>query len=143
MNARCLANWLVLGAPVILLSSGCGDASGGRCAISGTVHFQGKPLDQGNITFIPISSTLATQSGTSIINGTYAIPKMQGLIPGRYKVSISSGDGTTPAGLTDRPPGPSGNFSSVERIPRSFNIESTQEVDVKQEGPNQFDFNIP
>jgi hypothetical protein len=143
MNTRGLTKWLVLSALITLSSSGCGDATGGRCAISGTVRFQGKPLDQGNILFIPVASTLATQAGTSITKGTYAIPKMQGLLPGRYKVSISSGDGETPAGPTDRPPGPSGNFSSQERIPRNFNVESTQEVDVKQEGSNQFDFDIP
>jgi hypothetical protein len=136
------ATWLVVGA-LAFVPGACEDASGGRYAISGTVRFNGQPLDQGNITFIPMSSDLATQSGASIANGSYAIPKMNGLIPGRYRVSISSGDGVTPAGPSDQPPGPSGNFSSKERIPREYNVASTQEVVVKSEGPNRFDFDIP
>jgi hypothetical protein len=135
------ARWLV--ALALLLPSACEDASGGRCAVSGTVSFKGKPLDQGNILFIPISSNLQTQSGTSIANGSYAISKSNGLVPGRYRVSMSSGDGVTPAGPSDQAPGPSGNFSSKERIPKEYNIASTQEVVVKSEGPNRFDFDIP
>jgi hypothetical protein len=145
MNNPRSATWLLLGV-LALVPSACEDASGRRCAISGTVRFNGQLLDQGNITFIPMSSDPATQSGASIANGSYAIPKTNGLVPGRYRVSISSGDGVTPAGPSDQPPGPpgpSGNFSSKERIPKEYNVASTQEVIVKSEGPNRFDFDIP
>jgi hypothetical protein len=134
---------LVLCALAALFLAGCGDDLGGRCAVHGTVTFQGKPLDQGFITFIPLAPGQATQSGTAIANGTYAIPKKQGLVPGPYRVSISSGDGKTPAGPSDQPPGPSGNFSSKERIPLDYNVASKQDVEVKAEGPNQFNFDIP
>src|SRR5262249_31616436 len=120
--------------------SGCGDRSDGRRAVSGTVLFKGKPLDQGRILFLPLSKGLATQSGAGITNGTYEIPRAQGLVPGRYRVSISSGDGKTPDGPTGALPGPSGNFSSKEQIPPQYNLDSKLEVEVKSDGPNKFDF---
>jgi hypothetical protein len=124
-------------------AGGCADSAGERCAVSGTVSFRGQPLDQGMILFIPAAGDLATQSGTAICKGHYAIPQPQGLVPGRYRISISSGDGTTPADPSGGPPGPSGNFSSKERIPRDFNVASTHEVEVTKDGPNRFDFTIP
>jgi hypothetical protein len=65
------------------------------------------------------------------------------LVPGRYRISISSGDGKTPADPSGGPPGPSGNFSSKERIPLEYNVASTHEVEVTKTGPNRFDFTIP
>jgi hypothetical protein len=124
-------------------AAGCKDSAGGRCAVSGTVTFQGQPLDQGMILFIPAAADLATQAGAAIRNGHYAIPQPLGLVPGRYRISISSGDGTTPADPSGGPPGPSGNFSSKERIPREFNVASMREVEVTKSRPNEFDFTIP
>jgi len=122
--------------------SGCGDGPSGQSAVSGTVNFKGQPLDQGTITFMPLSKETPTQSGTGIKNGKYEIPKDKGLAPGKYRVSISSGDGKTPDPSSDAPPGPSGNFSSKERIPAKYNTESTQDVEVTRSGPNKFDFDI-
>jgi hypothetical protein len=123
--------------------SGCADRYGGRQAVSGTVMFQGKPLDQGSIMFLPASDGLPTQSGTTINNGSYTIPREQGLVPGTYKVAISSPDGKTPDPGSDALPGPSGNFASKDRIPPEFNTESKHEVEVKKDASNTFDFKIP
>src|SRR5579883_2480231 len=134
----------ILGAlAAVALAGGCGDSYGGRCAVSGTIMFQGKPLDHGQITFVPTSPGLATQAGTDIRAGRYAIARAKGLVPGKYRVIISSGDGVTPADPSGGPPGPSGNFSSKERIPSAYNTGSRQEVEVTKQGPNQFDFTIP
>ena len=131
------------GVLALFLAGGCGDRYGGRRAVSGTVTFQGKPLDQGSITFVPASPDLSTQSGAGIRDGHYQIPRAQGLVPGKYKVSISSGDPGTPADPSAGPPGPSGNYSSKERIPPRYNVRSTLEVEVQKGGPNEFDFTIP
>jgi hypothetical protein len=126
-----------------LAAAGCGDSAGGRQAVSGTVIFRGNPLDQGNIMFMLVSSEVPTRAGAGITNGKYEIAQMQGLVPGKYRVSISSGDGKNPDGAADTLPGPSGNFSSKERIPRRYNIDSKFAVEVTREGPNKFDFNVP
>jgi len=125
----------------LVLFSGCGPADDGRRSVSGTVTFQGQPLDRGNIMFVPPDG-LGSQTGAVIANGTYEIPSEQGLLPGRYKVAISSADGDVPAD-PNTPPGPSGNFTSVDRIPKEYNTESKLEAEVKDQAQNVIDFTIP
>ncbi|MEQ1830456.1 MAG: hypothetical protein ABL921_31145 [Pirellula sp.] len=119
--------------------SGCGP-NDGRLPISGNVTLKGQPLDEGVIEFASTSS----KSGTLIKNGAYDIPRDQGLVPGTYKVIITSGDGRTPADSPDGLPGPTGaNIVSKDRIPAEYNTKSNQEVNVSSTAKNKFDFAIP
>lgn len=128
-------------APVFLtLGIGCENAAP-RYRVSGTVRFNGKPLEQGVIMFVP-SAEGPTQASAIISNGKYEIPKAQGLAVGKYKVVLSSPDGSTPVD-PNVPPGPSGNFASEDRIPPKFNTESTLEIEVTKNGDNKFDFSVP
>jgi hypothetical protein len=120
---------------------GCGPADDGRRSVSGTITFQGKPLDRGNITFVSPDG-LGSQTGAVITNGNYQIPAEQGMLPGRYKVAISSADGDVPAD-PNTAPGPSGNFTSVDRIPKEYNTESKLEAEIKDQSENVIDFTIP
>jgi hypothetical protein len=131
---------------LLLLAGGCGDNAGGRQEISGTVTLKGQPVDEGFIEFHPLDKPsdpdqLVTKSGALIKDGKYFIPKAQGLVPGKYRVVISSGDKNAP--LTEPgSPGPK-NIFSKERIPADYNQKTKQVVEVKKEGPNQFDYPIP
>jgi hypothetical protein len=111
-----------------------------REAVSGKVTLDGKPLERGTISFLP-----ATQSPTpgmvSIVGGSYSMPKAYGLVPGSYKVSISSSDSTGPAekfgdvpGKTPPPP--------KELIPTRYNSDTTLTAEVKQGASNSFDFDL-
>jgi len=123
----------------IVVLSGC-DSSTRRYAVSGNITFKNSPLKTGTITFYPVST--GTQAGEVISDGKYEIPREKGLAPGKYRVSISSPDGETPA-AGDAPPGPGGNFASKERIPPEFNEKSKHEIEVTAAGPNEFNFTIP
>jgi hypothetical protein len=143
-----IARIVVIGLCVGLLSHlvpGCGPSYGGRKAINGKVKLKGEPVDDGMIDFFPISGDEATKSGAQIIKGAYKIPAEFGLLPGKYRVSITAGDGRTRANASpDQPPGPTGaNIVSKDRIPKEYNIESKQEVDVTEKGPNEFNYDIP
>jgi hypothetical protein len=131
-----MALGFVAGIALVALG-GCGQRSDGRLPVSGTVRFQGKLLDRGSILFIPVAKGI--QSGTDITNGSYSIAAAQGLPPGKYRVAITSGDGRTPVS-DDALPGPSGNFSSKDRIPPKYNIDSKLEAEVTAAGSNRFDF---
>src|SRR5262249_52721258 len=72
--------------------AGCAGGGAKRCAVSGAVKWRGQPLDQGAITFLPEDPALGTSGGALIQDGRYSIPADQGLLPGRYKVTISSAD---------------------------------------------------
>jgi hypothetical protein len=142
-----MKSWLIFSVALLIAVfsafPGCGDSSGGRKEVKGAIKLKGQPLDQGTIDFMPISGDRATRGGAQIANGNYKIDRMQGLLPGKYRVSITSGDGKTPAN-TDEPPGPTGaNIISKDRIPADYNINSKQEVEVTEKGPNVFNFDIP
>jgi hypothetical protein len=127
-----------------LMGCGAGDNLP-REAISGSVAVDGKPLDSGLITFQPDGAEVATQSGASIVQGKYTIPREQGLVPGKYKVSITA-VGNTPEKQVDTtsnnnmpgmPPVP-----AKEVIPSAYNSGSLLSAEVKAGSKNEFNFNL-
>jgi hypothetical protein len=120
----------------IVLVAGCEGAKG-RQKVSGTILFNGKLLDKGTIEFHPEDKG-ASFSGAPIADGKYEIPAMKGLLPGKYKVMISSADAVL---KEDPAPGESGP-PAKERIPEKYNVKSTEIVEVKKGVPNVFDFDI-
>ena len=136
---------------VAALIVGCGPDYGNRQEVSGTVKLKGALLDEGVIEFRPLSTEAAegeaapegaTKTGAMILNGVYTIPRDSGLIPGKYQVLITSGDGKTPENEGELP-GPTGNIVSKDRIPPEYNVRTKQEVEVKSDQPNVFDYDIP
>jgi hypothetical protein len=126
---------------------GCSDSYGGRKEVSGVVKLVGEPINDGMIEFKPLDKeNQETRQGAQINNGEYKVPRKQGLKPGKYLVSISSGDSKVANGerALDDAGGPSTtNRLSVDRVPEDWNINSKQQVEVKADGVNKFDFEIP
>lgn len=118
--------------------SGCGQQDPlGRQAISGEVTLDGKPLEQGSITFLP-EGKKDTSGGAAIAAGKYTIAREQGLAPGKYKVMISASKGGGAAG-NEAPGMP---MPVAELIPEEYNAKSDKIVDVTEKGPNTFKFDI-
>jgi hypothetical protein len=118
--------------------TGCDD-TGGKKGVSGSVQFQGKPLDQGTISFYPPDSPKPAAEAL-ITDGRYSIPADQGLLPGKYVVRLRSTEEfrITPdeyaAGKTAPP--------ARERIAAKFNEKSQETAEVKTSGANAFDFQV-
>src|SRR5436305_14653717 len=124
-----------------VLCAGCSSSGGRRREVSGTIKLKGQPLDHGLITFLPISGDGATQEGAPIANGQYKIDRQHGLLPGKYRVSITAGDGRTRADAPDQAPGPTGaNIISKDRIPPEYNANSKQDVEVTDKKPKVVNF---
>src|SRR5262245_8842990 len=87
---------VLLGALALAVLPGCGSGPS-RSEITGTVLFKCQPLDEGVIEFEPLDKQ-GSKSGATITNGEYKIPRDKGLFPGRYRVTIIGGDGTSGAG---------------------------------------------
>ena len=136
---------------VVLLAAsaaaGCGNAPDGRQKISGTITLKGVPLDEGLIEFIPkgdpAAKGVATRSGALIKDGRYVIPQDKGLLPGTYKVVISSVEGNAPEPTPGVPPGPTKKGRAKDRIPADYNRTTKEVVEVTKEGPHEFNYTIP
>ena len=122
----------------VLLIAGCG--GDGRYEVTGTVTFKGAPVEKGTIRFDPApgggSSAAATISG-----GRYTVPAAQGLLPGKYRVSVTTVGADSQA--TDRTavPGSGVIKDVVEPIPAKYNEATTLNCEVTG-GKNTHDFKL-
>lgn len=132
---------------VLLLLAGCGSKNPtGRTAISGTVTLDGVPLDRGSIKFEPVGAaagSTAVNAGAAIDSGEYRLPADNGLLPGKYRVAISSPEQSS-SGTTDpaqamaeaaKQPGP-------DRIPAKYNVKSELEIEFVKGGTTEFPFEL-
>ncbi len=121
-----------------LLLVGCTPPDG-RVAVQGTVQFNGKPLDSGTIQFHPLDTAGPSSfAGGEVTDGKFTVPAAQGLYPGKYKVMISSPDAVM------KDPGVPGESGppAKDRIPKKYNAESKEVVEVKATGDNRFEFDL-
>jgi hypothetical protein len=130
-----------LGLIVLGTLSGCGDPLN-RQEITGEVNFKGKPVEDGIIRFTPVDGQ-KTEDGAQIIKGKYRIEKAKGLSPGKYKVFIVAGNGTSGEGNASPDSPNAGLKLAKERIPPEYNEKSQVVKEVTNGGPNKIDFDIP
>jgi len=123
----------------IALLPGCSQDSEGRQGVTGSVQVDGAPLQTGNISFTPTEGQ-ATAGGAVISSGKYAIPRDNGLLAGKYRVSISA----PPPGSEKPAPAMPGEAPPLAKdlIPPEWNTASNQIVEVKKGGFNSFPFEV-
>src|SRR5262245_5032278 len=140
---RCaLSRALLAGALCLGLLSGCGPGGPVRHEVTGEVVFRNRPLDEGIIEFHPLDGQ-GSKSGATVLNGKYHIPRDKGLFPGRYRVEIIGGDGTSGAGKAEPSEPRPGVTPGKERLPPAFNAKSNVIREVKGGERNEFNFTIP
>jgi hypothetical protein len=119
---------IVVGVASILLplSAGCGSRDGlERIPVAGDVTFQGQPVADGQIRFVPKPGTMTPLSIETISDGRYDTSRSGGVPVGTYRVEIRSFDPKTPA-----PTGP-GQPQRTQLLPARYNSGSTLELVVK------------
>jgi hypothetical protein len=137
-HTRIFGGWL--GICFLVCLAGCAGGAVKRCGISGTVKWMGKPLDQGAILFLAEDPALGSGGGAMISNGQYSIPAKQGLLPGRYKVSVSSADPKKALDPNADPGAPGPVYK--DRIQPKYNTNTILTADVKADAKNTFDFEV-
>jgi hypothetical protein len=121
--------------------SGCGDPRQ-RQEITGEVKLKGQLIEQGIIHFDPLDGQ-QTGEGATIAKGKYQIPRDKGLSPGKYKVIIYAGNGTSGVGDASPDSPNAGKKQAKERVPPEYNDKSKIVAEVTNGGPNKFDYDIP
>ena len=120
----------VLSASVTLVITSCGgtdDGLGRRFPVSGTVTYNGKPLEKGSISFIPDDPKGVGASG-AIENGSYTMStggNSDGARAGKYKVTITAKEDSSAKAKADfekaRAALPKGSGTeNLGYIPRQF-----------------------
>jgi hypothetical protein len=141
---RLLACGLAVGG--LLLLVGCSDPYAGRMEVTGSVRLKNRPIKDGTISFEPLDGQ-ATRATAMLSAGEFSIPRQNGLLPGKYLIRVSAGDGKTAVNPVspDEPPGPGGgsNIISKELVPATWNVNSKEERTITKDGPNRFEIEIP
>ncbi len=112
--------------------------------MTGTVTFQGQPLDSGNIQFDAVDGSGMT--GAAITDGKYSVPAETGVIPGEYTVRVSKAgdDAAAPKPVAGEAPGDPGAFSPREEmIPEEYNLQSKLTTELTGDKENVYDVDIP
>jgi hypothetical protein len=145
-RARYVSAMLLLGMTASALVTGCGTSEDvlPRQRVGGTVKWNGEPLKQGRIQFQPTGPG-GLAGGAGIVDGTYAIPLAEGLVPGKYQVLIyGAADAAQPSPAQPGLPGeaPPPKKAVKDPIPDKFNIKSRLTAEVTKDGPNEFPFEL-
>lgn len=118
--------------------SGCGD-NGGRVSVTGSVTFNGNPLEEGSVVF---SGPSGAAGVGKIVNGSFTLSEsgdQPGVQPGSYTVLIQSWFEELGSVM------PNGSFSPGKpRIPLKYmDVKKSGLVaDVKKGQSNQFTFEL-
>jgi hypothetical protein len=131
-----------LGLALMLVCVGCGGGDGlNRQAVTGKVAVDGKPIPNGSIGFEPLSPG-GIGSGAIITNGTYSISQAEGLPPGKYRVTISGNEGNQFQSSAGTMPGDEDMPMTKDLVPPGWNKDGAHDVEVKDSGSNEFNFEI-
>ena len=113
---------------LIALTGGCGYRSKlERIHVSGKATYAGKPIEIGQIRFIPIEPTRAPITVENVRNGVYATATSGGVPVGTYRVEIKMFD--------------SEEYQNAPRVPGSPGIK--QLLPAKYNRDSELTFEIP
>ena len=105
---------------------GCGGSGLERVPVSGKVTFNGQPVPDGQIRFVPLEGTAGPASIEVIRNGVYAFDAKGGVPAGSHRVEIRSYDPNTP-----QPTAP-GMRPRKQLIPVKYNTQSELEITLEK-----------
>jgi hypothetical protein len=124
-----------LAAAAAMAAAGCG---GGPAAVEGEVKYDGQPIQNGTIAFIPAGGDAGgKKAGGPIVDGRYAIPADLGPAPGRFKVEVRWNKPTGKKYKSD-----AGEFDAVaEGLPDKYHDKTELTADLKA-GRNEVNFDL-
>lgn len=123
---------------VVLAGFGCGSDSD-RSRVTGTVSYNGEPVDDGGIAFMPAGEGTASFRATGEIrDGRYDLDYKRGPAPGNYRVEIYWNKKT--GRILNGPKGATKD-ERAQAIPAKYNEKSELRAEVKP-GANTFNFDL-
>lgn len=117
---------------------GCAGSSDGRQSVSGSVTFDGAPIEAGRISFRPVGP--GQTAGAEIREGEYRVEADKGVPPGVYRVAITAKRSTGETIIDDEAGRPEELFEQY--VPARYNRRTELEVTVEAGGENEFPFEL-
>jgi hypothetical protein len=139
MMARDLFSIICLGA-IGLLNSGCGGSpEGGNvklAAAGGTVKYNGAPVAQASVTFIPETGPIA--NATTDMSGKFTLMtgSMSGVALGPCKVTVTYYQAGAKPGTTQNAVAPTGKPSNPEEFRRQMVEGTAEKMRAQSESPD-------
>jgi hypothetical protein len=121
----------IAGLTVVVLFCGCSQDPK-LYPVSGTVTFDGAPVADGDILFVPVDPALGPEPG-KIKDGKYTLTAREG----KKRVEIRASK-VLPGGAK----GAGGEPVAEEFLPRKYNEDSTLSTEVNSKGVNKADFTL-
>ena len=120
-----------------VLVSGCSKGSS-RLGIEGEVTFDGAPLPDGKINFMPMPGTSSPTAGATITNGEFKVNSAKGVRPGQFRVEIKAVRPTGKKSKDDL----SGEMvdQQAQYIPAKYNENSELVAEIKADENNRLKF---
>jgi len=149
----------ILGLVCVFVVVGCGESGDGdradRVAVTGTVTYNGTPVEGATVAFVPQGADTAGATGRTDASGRYELTTFEpgdGAVPGSYKVKIAKtvvagvpqGDvevDLDASGAEDEAP----EAAEVEQsLPDKYQNEETSGLtaEVTADGDNEFSFEL-
>ena len=109
-----------------------------KTTVSGTVTYNGQPVEKGEIRFLPKSGTAGPLASGAIVDGKYTVTAAGGVPVGTHKVEIvGHGELPKPANAPPIAPTPREQY-----IPAKYNTSSELECSVASSGNVTQDFKL-
>jgi hypothetical protein len=115
--------FVILAASGAMVIASCGrdeEAFGKRYPVSGTVTYNGQPLEKGTISFVPDKGAGATGA---IEKGSYTLStggEGDGALPGKYKVTITAKEDSSEIAKADFLKDAKGTGTDISYVPRQY-----------------------
>lgn len=131
---------LLLSAVGLLVIAGCQKKSRWqRVLLSGTVTYQGEPVELGQIRFLPVGTSQGPITIEDISEGRYSTDSTNGVPVGTHRVEITSYD---PDEYNNAPTGP-GAPPVRQLLPNQYNKQSELTLEIAAEPTKQtHDFDL-
>jgi hypothetical protein len=136
MMSHAIRGLAVLGFCLLMLL-GC-SRTAGRQSLEGTVTFDGAPLAEGSILFVPQDNTTSPTCGGKISQGRFSILPKDGAARGTFRVQITAVRNT--GRKLTRPQDGQQMNETEQFIPARYNQNSELTATVGDKETNQFEF---
>jgi hypothetical protein len=113
---------LFMGSAFVALAGGCGgDPGPERIIVSGTITYNGKPIPEGEIRFVPTATSAVPLTIARVVDGRYRADHLGGVPVGTHKIEIQAFHSAAGKAVALGP-------APQNYLPKRFNTESQRQI---------------